>query len=348
MRSTWQVLALAVVVVIAGGEARPCTTFCLDGGKSLVFGKNYDWGVGVGMVVVNQRGVAKTAFTDDHPARWTSHYGSVTFNQYGREFPSGGMNEAGLVVELMWLDDTVYPEPDARGGLGTLQWIQYQLDVSATVDDVVASDKTVRITNVGTAKIHFLVADAQGGCAAVEFLGGRMVVHRGSAMPFRVLTNDTYESSVAYARRATDAGGMSSLERFARAAARTAGDSQRGTATIDGAFDLLADVAQGDYTQWSIVYDIGGERVWFRTRLNREIRWLDLAKLDFACGARPLALDANAPGSGDLAGKLTACTLKANTELVQAAFAGTEFLRGVSLEVQQDLARYPEHMQCAP
>jgi penicillin V acylase-like amidase (Ntn superfamily) len=28
----------------------------------------------------------------------------VTFNQYGRNFPSGGMNEAGLVIELMWLE----------------------------------------------------------------------------------------------------------------------------------------------------------------------------------------------------------------------------------------------------
>ena len=347
MRSGWKVLALAAVAVTAGVDARPCTTFCLDNGKSLVFGKNYDWGVGVGLVVVNKRGVAKTAFTDDHPAQWTSRYGSVTFNQYGREFPSGGMNEAGLVVELMWLDDTAYPEPDARGGLPTLQWIQYQLDVSATVDDVVASDRAVRITPGGTAKIHFLVADAKGGCAAVEWLAGRMVVHRDRAMPFKALTNDTYEASVAYTRGATGGPGMSSLDRFARAAARTRRVPPRGTAAVDAAFDLLADVAQGDYTQWSIVYDIGHRRAMFRTRRNREIRWLDLATLDFACGARPLAVDMSA-GSGDLAGKLTACTLETNTELVQAAFSETEFLRGVSPEAQQELARYPERMRCVP
>ena len=341
-------LALAAVAVTVGVDARPCTTFCLDSGKSLVFGKNYDWGVGVGLVVVNKRGVAKTAFTDDHPARWTARYGSVTFNQYGREFPSGGINEAGLVVELMWLDDTTYPEPDARGGLPTLQWIQYQLDVSATVDDVVASDQAVRITPGGTAKIHFLVADAKGGCAAVEWLAGRMVVHRGREMPFKALANDTYEASVAYTRRATDGGGMSSLERFARAAARTRGAPSRAAAAVDAAFDLLGDVAQGDYTQWSIVYDIGHRRAMFRTHLNHEIRWLDLATLEFACGARPLSVGVNAPGSGDLAGKLTACTLETNTELVQAAFSATEFLRGVSLEAQQELARYPERMRCVP
>ena len=39
-------------------------------------------------------------------------YGAIFFNQFGREFPMGGMNEAGLVVELMWLDETVFPSPD--------------------------------------------------------------------------------------------------------------------------------------------------------------------------------------------------------------------------------------------
>ena len=69
------------------------------------------------------------------PFTWTSRFGSLTFNQYGREFPSGGINEKGLVVELMWLDDTRYPAPDGRGELPTLQWIQYQLDTAANVDD---------------------------------------------------------------------------------------------------------------------------------------------------------------------------------------------------------------------
>jgi choloylglycine hydrolase len=348
VKSRWKALALAAGVWSGAGSAYPCTTFCLEGGRSLVFGKNYDWGVEVGMVVVNRRGLAKTAFTEDNPARWTSRYGSVTFNQYGREFPSGGMNEAGLVVELMWLEDTTYPPRDARGGLPTLQWIQYQLDVSATVDDVVASDAVVRITSGGSARIHFLVADARGECASVEYLRGQLVVHRGDAMPFKVLTNDTYATSAAYARRAGDANGASSLDRFARAAARAAKGAQRGPATTDEAFALLDEVAQRDYTQWSIVYDIAARRALFRTRLNREIRWLDLAALDFACGARALSADMNAPGSGDLAAKLAACTLEANTALVRAAFSRTEFLRAVPPEALQDHARYPERSRCAP
>lgn len=47
--------------------------------------------------------------------------------QYGRNFPTGGMNEAGLVIELMWLDGSRYPVPDARPAVDNLQWIQYNL-----------------------------------------------------------------------------------------------------------------------------------------------------------------------------------------------------------------------------
>jgi choloylglycine hydrolase len=34
---------------------------------------------------------------DGKTISWISKYGSITFNQYGREFPTGGMNEKGLV-----------------------------------------------------------------------------------------------------------------------------------------------------------------------------------------------------------------------------------------------------------
>src|SRR5512144_123030 len=155
-------VVLVLVSAVCGREAVACTTFCYADGGTLVFGRNYDWHIGDGMVVVNTRNVLKRALVDPYPARWTSKYGSVTFNQYGREFPNGGMNEKGLVVEMLWLDQAEYPAGDGRGALPTLQWIQYQLDNSATVKDVLLTDRLVRIAYNGVAKIHFLVADATG------------------------------------------------------------------------------------------------------------------------------------------------------------------------------------------
>ena len=334
--------AIASLLLLFAREATACTTFCSR--EPLLFGKNYDWSVGDGLLIVNKRNVGKEALAEDRPARWTSRFGSVTFNQYGREFPNGGMNERGLVVELMWLDETEYPAPDARQGLPNLQWIQYQLDTAATVNDVVASDKRVRITSGGEAKIHFLVADATGEVAAIEYLKGRMVVHRGAELPHRALTNHTYASSVEHVRRQIVGNSRSSLDRFARAARAL----DTGPGTVEDAFAVLQNVAQDDDTQWSIVYDIGARRVHFRTRTHRDVRWLDLDDLVFGCDTPVQRVSLHERHRGDLAPQLRPCTFEANLALVRAAFTQTEFLRGVTAAEIEQHARFPEQTTCAP
>jgi len=322
-----------------------CTTFCYQHNGAIVFGKNYDWSVEDGLVIVNKRGITKTAFTEENPAAWTSQFGSVTFNQYGREFPSGGINEKGLVVELMWLDETVYPEPDRRRSLPTLQWIQYQLDNCATVDDVVASDAKVRISDAGSARIHFLVADATGAVATVEYINGRTVFHRGDKLPYPVLTNDMYQVSATYTREVApkkSTASTSSLDRFARASRGLGGN---GKDAVGDAFALLDNVAQ-EFTQWSIVYDLGDKRAWFRTRDHREIRYIDLDGLDFSCQTPVRIVDLNASLKGDVSKNLQDYSTDANRKLVRAAFSETDFLRNTPPEAIEGMARYPEAMAC--
>src|SRR5206468_3031917 len=178
-----------------------CTTFCLVGKGEVLFGRNYDWTIGDALVLVNKRGVAKTAtiIDSDNGAKWISKYGSVTFNQYGRENPTGGMNEAGLVVEVMWLAETEYPKEDARPTVGSQEWVQYQLDTSATVREAIRNARRVRIASV--VKIHYLISDRAGNAATFEFLNGRLVIHTGARLAVSTLTNDTYEKSLSYARR---------------------------------------------------------------------------------------------------------------------------------------------------
>lgn len=50
---------VALVLFPAGGTA--CTTFCLFNGKDVIFGRNYDFPIGYGHVVINKRGVFKSA-----------------------------------------------------------------------------------------------------------------------------------------------------------------------------------------------------------------------------------------------------------------------------------------------
>lgn len=91
-----------------------------------MFGRNYDWPVEVGLVLVNKRDMHKTALliNGGQAAKWTARYGSLTFNQFGRDLPNGGINEAGLVIEVLWLNDTGYAAADARPALNALAWIQ--------------------------------------------------------------------------------------------------------------------------------------------------------------------------------------------------------------------------------
>ncbi|MCP4711412.1 MAG: linear amide C-N hydrolase, partial [Planctomycetes bacterium] len=137
---------------LAQGGGMACTTFQLDHSGQILVGKNYDYMVEDGLIIVNKRGVLKTAMRSimdntgvGQPAQWTSKYGSITVNQYGREVPTGGMNEAGLVVESMMLRSTIFPPPDSRPSILLNQWMQYQLDNFAGVDEVIASDAQLRI-----------------------------------------------------------------------------------------------------------------------------------------------------------------------------------------------------------
>jgi choloylglycine hydrolase len=334
-------------------DVSACTTFCLKRGDEVLFGKNYDWMIGDGLVFVNKRGVIKTATGGTNSARWTSRYGSVTFNQYGRENPSGGMNEAGLVVELMWLDDTTYPAADARPAVDTLEWIQYQLDSFATVEEVIKANENVRISSL--VKLHYLVNDRSGNSASIEFLGGKLVAHTGEKMPVSALANDTYEKSWTYAKSIESFGGTkklpqsaASLDRFTRAALKVKEFEKTAAKNpVEYAFAVLDDVAQKGYTQWSIVYDQKAGKIYFRTLASREIKSIDTKSFDYSCGSAVKIIDVNTNKGGDVTGSFADYTSKANRDLIDRSFNGTEFLRQIPASARDRFAKHTESFACA-
>ncbi len=339
---------LGLAVALLPPDARACTTFCLERNGNIVFGKNYDFGIGSGMLVLNKRGVSKLSQVGapDHPARWVSRYGSLTFNQFGREFPSGGMNEAGLVVELMWLDAARYPKADARPAVGVLEWIQYQLDNFSTAAEVVENAERVRIAS--RTPLHYLVGDHSGGCASVEFLEGRLVAHTGAAMPARALTNDTYESSLAFLRERERSGarelpaGAGSLERFVRAATllRAAERASTKAPAVEEAFRILGSAANPSRTQWSIAYDLKGLRVHFRTRANPKIRTVALASFDLSCRTPVRVSDVDADP------KFADYSSRANRASIERAYRGVDFLRDTPSSELDATAAYPDTTSC--
>lgn len=347
-------VSVAVVIVILPTHVLPCTTFCFRDGGDWVYGRNYDWNIGYCLITVNKRGAAKTAFTENNPAKWISKYGSITFNQYGREFPLGGMNETGLVIECMWLRQTQYPHPDSRAELTELQWIQYQLDNCASVDEVIASDKTVRITSRDMAPLHFLVCDAKGQAAAVEFLGGKMVVYRkGKNLPVSALANNTYEQSKQLLetmdnKKQTGAYSSAgySLNRFIRAA-RGVREWDPGThgSPVGYAFKLLKQVTVSR-TMFSIVYDVKNRRIYYRTKDDSTIRFFNFNGFSFDCRTPVKIRDISLKGKGDETASFTDYTFDANLDLIRKSYSGTRFLQNVPENVILQTARYPETLPC--
>lgn len=346
-----RIAAMFTLVLLAQTTAQACTTFCLFHGKDLLFGRNYDFPIGYGQVIINKRGVSKAALANagETAAQWTSQYGSLTFNQFGRDLPTGGMNEMGLIVELAQLDATQYPRADSRPALGSLEWIQYQLDNAATVQEVIRNANEVRIrSHVG---IHFLIADATGETASVEFLNGKLVAHSGEKMPIKSLANSTYEEALAHLKRvehnAALPNSMSSLDRAVRAGVLAKNyKPSAAQSAIDYAFDVLRNVAQGAHTQWSIVYDVRNLSVHFFTRVATQKRSISLKSFDFACATPVKTLDVNADLRGDVAAQFRDYTLQANRELVLLSFQNSPFTKQIPVSALEEIAQQPERSSC--
>jgi len=343
-------LSLLFVLCLTVHEALACTTFCLRGSGEVLFGRNYDFTIGDALIFVNKRGLSKTATAGDdrNPAKWIAKYGSVTFNQFGRENPTGGMNEMGLVAEQMWLDETEYPKDDTRPTLGTQEWMQYLLDTSATTAEAIKNAEGVRI--VSDVKVHYLISDKSGTAAAIEFVKGKMVVHAGNTLAVRTLTNDTYEKSIYYKHTSVKKDtGAGSLDRFTRAAQRTEQFEKQPKSeqeAVDYAFEILGNVTIKDYTRWSIVYDQKRGKIYFRTLRSPQIKTIDIRGLNYSCGAPVKILDIDVKEPGDATSRFIDYTRKANRDLIERSFNGTNFLKDIPAGVRDFFAAYSERFPC--
>jgi choloylglycine hydrolase len=350
-------LFLAGALACVARPALACTSFLLRGGAGgtgRVMAKSYDWGFGHGRLLLNPRGVAKQALSTrpgGNPARWESRYASVTFTQFGREVPLGGMNEAGLMVEVLWLEASQYPRPDARPTVNELQWIQMQLDRHATVAEMIKGAGAVRVERVH-ARVHYLACDRSGACAAFEHLDGRLQVAPGAT----VLTNNTHASSMADVERQRNHWivGSDSRSRFQRTWANL--ERPSGGDPVTAAFTALDDV-RWYQTQWQIVYDPLKLQVHFRTRQSPVTKRIELSRLDGTCGPTVMALDLDVPvvassagGAGlaevDVTGRLSPFSRADNARLIERSMRSLG--RVLPPGAVEALASYPESLQCSP
>lgn len=342
-----------------------CTTFVLKNDRSLLFGRNLDWYTDTGLLIVNPKNIEKTALVDtlENAIRWISKYGSITFNQVGRDFPYGGMNETGLVVENMTLRKTKYPPKDNRQCIQACQWIQYQLDNCSTIEEVIETNKFLRIVDKYSL-FHFLICDRLGNVAVIEYLDGKMVVTTDDHLPVTVLSNSTYEESIIAFNRNENTSSDMSLYKFFTAANMIENYSiNKVSDDIAYSFEILNSAAQKPGTKWSIVYDIKNLKVYFKifgTTLieNRKIslkegsaktKIVNLKEFDFRCSSPSLVIDLEINIEGILNSYFTEYTTDINKKYIFIAF--DYFSRcGLPIKISDEdlnyLAKYPESFNC--
>ena len=342
-------VALAWLLLFPLPDARACTGFSFGTGETWTVGNNIGWYTPVRFGwVVNKRNMRKVALvlnSQDRPLSWVSHYASLTLNPIGREFPSMGVNEAGLVVQGLELLSTAYipPDPDLPN-ISTLQWIQYQLDTAATVEQVVAQTRGVRVSSAFI-HLHYFVCDANEKCATLEFIDGALVIHEGNDFPQPALTNHTYQQGMDAYLRYMENGSLpdeDSLVRFVRAVVGM--HSYQTGSVLDYGFYVLSQVVSQPNVRagYSVVHRPQSRAVYFRHNRS-ESSLLQLIRFEnFSpdCASPAQVLLPDPQGFGDMTGRFVEYSAEFQENLV-AQYNGT-----LPPLVIRRLVAYPSETEC--
>ena len=307
-----------------------CSTFVLRQGDTFIIGHNLDESFHVpGVIVVNKRGVRKTSVSlmemltgqpsPSPTTSWTSKYGSLTLCPFGREFPDGGINEAGLYIQEMTLPDTRFPENDDLPKMFMMQWMQYQLDNHESVEQVLATLSQIMLDGWTW---HFFTCDKSGNCAAIEFVEGQTHIYTGDDMPIPVLCNTAYPEELDNLKGYQGFGGDKPIdlkdketERFVHAAHLVAQLDQ--AQPIDYGFDILRTLERGG-TQWSYVIDVQAGQVSFFTAQATGRKHFALGAFDYSCDTPVQVLDIHADLEGDVTAQFADYAPEPNRQLVRA------------------------------
>ncbi|MGZ3710515.1 MAG: linear amide C-N hydrolase, partial [Bdellovibrionota bacterium] len=237
------------ICLLCAAPAVACTGVAIGAENQISVGQNIGWFWKMdSALVVNKRGVSKFGIKNDAadiPATWTSKYGSVAFTTVGREFPISGVNEKGLTVQGLHSYDGRYETSSGLPALGAFQWIQYQLDISATIDDAIANAKLVRPTDTPQLTLHFLLCEASGRCVIFQWVNGSLEVRTGLDLTVKAYTNSEYAKSLRALENCNSADcnppndpPLNSLKRFVQAA-KGAAAYKNASDPVQYLFDLL-------------------------------------------------------------------------------------------------------------
>ena len=315
---------LLIAVTLTATTGLACTRVVYHGPESTILtGRTMDFSIDIpANLWIFPRGMQRQGEVGNNSLQWTSRYGSLVASSWDMASPDG-MNEMGLVANMLWLVESEYPafNPEqGKPGLTIAAWAQYALDNFATVAEAVEAlrqESFVVVTDFipGTDKfttVHLSLSDASGDSAIFEYIEGQLVIHH--SRNYQVMTNDPlFQDQLAIRGYWENLPGTLFLpgsnrapDRFVRAsyyinAIPQTSDSALAVASV---FSVIRNVSvpygistEGQphisSTQWRVVADQKNRVYYFENVLTPNILWVDLNQVDFSAGSavRKLALD---------------------------------------------------------
>jgi penicillin V acylase-like amidase (Ntn superfamily) len=340
MRSAFLLaFAAMMIAVISINSSKACTRLVYKGPDNLILtGRSMDFSFDIpANLWIFPRGMQRNGEVGPNSIAWTSRYGSVIASSWDIA-SSDGMNEKGLVANMLWLAESEYPPFEKDGnkkGLTISAWAQYALDNFATVAEAVEAfreEEFVIVTDFipGTDKfttVHLSLSDAAGDNAILEYIGGKLVIHHDPA--YTVMTNSPiYTEQLAVYNYWKNISGEVFLpgtnrasDRFARAsyylsAVPQTDNTRVAVATVMSIVRSVS-VPYGiksqehldlSSTQWRVVADHKNLVYYFETVLTPNTFWVDLKNIDFGEGtdARLLKTADGEVYSGEASGQFEA------------------------------------------
>ncbi|UMQ43706.1 linear amide C-N hydrolase [Chryseobacterium sp. Y16C] len=199
MRKFPLILFSLILSIGLWNPSEACTRVVYKGPENtIITARSMDWRDEIpANLWILPKGIARTGEVGSLSEKWTSKYGSVVSTSWDIA-SSDGMNEKGLVANLLWLGESEYPKFDPKGrkkGIAISLWAQYFLDNFATVKEAVEQARKEKFVIVsdyipGTERfttVHLSLSDASGDNAVFEYLGGKLIIHHSPE--YTVMTN---------------------------------------------------------------------------------------------------------------------------------------------------------------
>ncbi len=331
-RKFLQIIIFVFALSICHDDAQSCSRIVYQGPNNIVLtARSMDWEDDIpANIWIFPRGMERSGEAGPNSVKWISKYGSVVASAYDISSPDG-LNEKGLVANLLWLAESKYIPFNPNGnikGLSVAAWAQYVLDNFANVQEVVDQMRKEEFVIVsdyipGTqvyATLHLSVSDATGDNAIFEYIDGKLVIHHDRS--YNVMTNSpTFDKQLALNDYWQGIPGTIMLpgtnraaDRFVRASyyIKSIPQTEDINIAIASTFSVIRNCSVPfgistpnepniSSTRWRSLSDQKNLVYYFETVLTPNTFWVDLKKADLAkdAGVKKLPLDKFQIYSGD-------------------------------------------------